>query len=136
MQFNPEQRKRALALLERMAWGDMEGYLRTLESALRLALDATAEDFFRWEDQIGPELEAQGFDEFSLPSGTVDAMSSEDKSAYVARLLRSLALSYGVHAEFGGKEGGGLAGEAYELSPAALLRGLNDILWLPMVTED
>jgi hypothetical protein len=51
-------------------------------------------------------------------------MSSEEKLAYVARLLRSLALSYGVSAEFGGGRGE-LVGEAHEQSPAALLRGLN-----------
>jgi hypothetical protein len=62
-------------------------------------------------------------------------MSPEDIGAYVARLLRSLALSYGVSAEFG-DDRGGLVGEAHEQSPAALLRGLNDILWLPTATKN
>lgn len=133
MQLAPEQRERALALLEAMAWGDMDGYIRSLEAALRLALEVTAEDFRRWDDYLGPELECDGFDEFSMPPGRVEAMSDEEKLGYVARLLRSLALSYGVSAGFGADRGdrGGLVGEAYGGSPAALLRGLNDILWLP-----
>jgi hypothetical protein len=47
VQFNPEQREQALTLLEKMAWGDMDGSILDLESALRLALEVTAEDFFR-----------------------------------------------------------------------------------------
>jgi hypothetical protein len=58
-------------------------------------------------DHIGPELEARGFDEFSMPPGAIDEMSDGDRLAYLA----------------------------YERSPAALLRGLNDIAWLPEVTE-
>jgi hypothetical protein len=137
MQLTPEQRERALALIEQMTWGDMDGYIRDLEAALRLALEATTEDFRRWEDHIGPELERDGYNEFCLPPDTVEAFafSDEDKLAYIARLLRSLALSYGVGTEFGaGRDG--LVGEAAKPSPAALLRGLNDILWLPVVTED
>jgi hypothetical protein len=49
MQRIPEQRERALALLERMAWGDMDGYIGSLEAALRSALEVTTEDFQRWE---------------------------------------------------------------------------------------
>jgi hypothetical protein len=49
MQLTDEQRERALALLEHMTWGDMDGYIRDLEAALRLALEATTEDFRRWD---------------------------------------------------------------------------------------
>jgi hypothetical protein len=47
-QFNPAQRDEAIALLEHMTWGDMDGYIRSLENALRRALEATAVDFQRW----------------------------------------------------------------------------------------
>jgi hypothetical protein len=129
-QFNPIQQAHALALLEQMTWGDMDGYIRGMEEALRLALEATSGDFYRWEEEIGPPLETQGYDEFSLPEAVLQAMPVEEKLAYVARLLRSLALQYGVSAEFGGARTG-LVGEASRVSPAALLRGLNDILWMP-----
>jgi hypothetical protein len=58
-------------------------------------------------------------------------MPLDEKLSCVARLLRSLALAYGVSAEFRGKRGG-LVGEAHTSSPAALVRSLNDIAWMPM----
>jgi hypothetical protein len=76
----------------------MDGYIRGMEEALRLALEATSGDFYRWEEEIGPPLEARGYDEFSLPEAFLQAMRTEEKLAYVARLLRSLALQYGVSA--------------------------------------
>jgi hypothetical protein len=134
-QLTAEQRVRALGLLEQMPWGDMDGGIRAFEAAPRRALEVTAEDFRRWDEYLGPDLEGRGFNEFDMPPGAVEAMSDEDKLAYLARLLRSLALSYGVSAGFGAGRGG-LVGEAHEPSPAALLRGLNDILWLPTLSQD
>jgi hypothetical protein len=133
-QFNPIQQAHALALLEQMTWGDMDDQIRGMEEALRLALEATSSDFYRWEEEIGPPLEARGYDEFSLPDAVLQAMPTDEKLAYVARLLRSLALQYGVSAEFGGGRTG-LVGEAHEVSPAALLRGLNDTLWMPTTAD-
>lgn len=114
-----------------MAWGDMDNAIRGLEICLRRALKATGEDFARWENDLGPGLEQAGFDEFNLPRNLIEEMPLDERLAYVARLLRSLALDYGVSAEFGGGRGG-LVGEAQTTSPAALLRGLNDIAWMPM----
>jgi hypothetical protein len=73
-------------------------------------------------------FEQAGFDEFSLPEEAIADLSSEDRLAYAARLLQSLALHYGV-SDYGGRR----LGEASEESPAALLRGLNDIQWTPML---
>jgi hypothetical protein len=133
-QFNRKQQSDALALLEQMTWGDIDGDIRGMEEALRLALEATSDDFHRWEEELGPPLEARGCDEFSLPDAVLEAMPTDEKLAYVARLLRSLALQYGVSAEFGGARTG-LVGEAHEVSPAALLRGLNDLLWMPTTAD-
>jgi hypothetical protein len=113
-----------------MPWHDMDAAIRGLETCLRLALEATGDDFARWETELGPAFEADGYDEFSLQADTVEEMSPEERLCYVARLLRSLALHYGVSAEFGGARTG-LVGEASATSPAALLRGLNDLSWLP-----
>lgn len=134
-QFNPTQQAEALVLLERMAWGDMDNAIRGLEICLRLALEATGEDFLRWENDLGPAFEDDGYSEFTLPREVIRDMPLDEKLAYVARLLRSLALSYGVSFEVG-RARPGAVGEADETSPAALLRGLNDILWLPTAVED
>jgi hypothetical protein len=129
-QLDQGQRDEACALLESMAWGDMDTAIRDLEIALRLAMEATRDDFLRWEHDLGPAFEAEGYEEFSVPpAAQVAEMPDQEKLAYVARLLRTLALSYGVSAEFGGARTG-LVGEASRTSPATLLRGLNDIQWL------
>jgi hypothetical protein len=114
-----------------MAWGDMDYAIRGLEICLRRALEATFEDFLRWENDLGPSYEEDGYDEFTLPRQVIEDMPLEGKLAYIARLLRSLALDYGVGNDFSAVRRGGLVGEADETSLAALLRGLNDILWMP-----
>ena len=46
-QFGGGQRVEAVALIERMAWGDMDNAIRDVETMLRLALEATGDDFER-----------------------------------------------------------------------------------------
>jgi hypothetical protein len=137
-QFGPDQQARAVALIHRMAWGDMDYAIRDVETVLGLAMEATRAEFLRWEHELGPLFEAEGYDEFSVPATQVEEMSDGDKLAYVARLLRTLALSYGVDAGFGYLVAGESPLERYDRlehghgsSPAALLRGLNDITWMP-----
>jgi hypothetical protein len=117
-QFGPGQQQAALALIEQMAWGDIDYAIRGVEETLRVAIDATRAEFLRWEEELEPTLG----DEFPVPAAQVEEMSDADKIAYLARLLRSLALQYGVT---------GRLGEADDNSPAALLRGLLDISWMP-----
>jgi hypothetical protein len=126
-QFNSGQRGEAFALLEQMAWGDMDNYICTLETALGLALEATDDDFYRWEHELEPTMQSEGCeDEFSVTAARLEQLTSDEKLAYVARLLMTLALAYGVSEVRGGR----LVGEA-TMPPAALLRGLNDITWMP-----
>jgi hypothetical protein len=97
-QLSDGQRERAVTLIESMAWADLDGSIIDMETALRRAIEATRDDFQRWEQ----DAEAFGFaDEFSLTSETVAELSPEWRLAYVARLLRTVALSYGVSTEFG-----------------------------------
>jgi hypothetical protein len=127
MQFNADQQKRALTLLETMAWEDMDVSIHEVEAALRLALEATEDDFRRWGADTVDRLEQGRYDEFSLPTEVVAGLPCEDRLAYVARLLQSLALSYGVDGY-----GASPVNEASEGTPAALLRGLNDITLTPI----
>jgi hypothetical protein len=108
----------------------MDNVIRGLEICLRLALEATFEDFLRWENDLGPAFEDDGNDEFTLPREVIRDMPPEERLAYVARLLRSFALDYGVGYEFGAGRRGGLVGET-----AALFRCLNDILWMPTAAK-
>jgi hypothetical protein len=129
-QSSSSQEEAALVVIESLAWGDMDNAIRDLELCLRRALEATGEDFVRWENDLGPRFEDAGFDEFTLPDSLIEQLPLDEKLSYVARLLRSHALHYGVSTEFGDGRGG-LVGEERTSSPAVLLRSLNDIAWMP-----
>jgi hypothetical protein len=122
-QFTQEQQARARAVIESCAWGSMDDYILDMETALRRAMEATRDALAVWEaraDDLGFE------DEFELSADQVAELSDEWRLAYVARLLQTLALAYGVSPD---------TFENHESCPAALFRGLNDILWMPVTTE-
>lgn len=123
MQFDANQRAEALELIEKLPWGDMDMSIRTLEEALRLAMEATRDEFALWEQ----DAEAMDPDEFALEPATIAGLSPEQRLAYVARLLRSLAMAHGVSTDFAG---GALVFDEDRNTPAGLLRGLNDLLWM------
>ena len=58
------------------------------------------------------------------------AIRLEAKLAYVARLLRTLAMAYGVTTDYLYASAPLVADEEPNTT-AALLRGLNDITWMP-----
>jgi hypothetical protein len=91
-QFNEKQQVQALALIENITWGDMEGTIPSLEEALRFALEATQDWFALWEEQG----EDRFGDEFSLVPEQVTELSDQWRQAYVARLLTSIALFYDI----------------------------------------
>ena len=125
-QFSPEQRRRIVALVEAVPWGDMDPNIRDLEEALERALDATAPDFPLWEEHAE---ECGYIDEFSVTPEQLREMSPEWRFAYVARLVRTVAISYGVSApEYSYKPP--MLQES-PATPASLLRGINDIAFLP-----
>jgi hypothetical protein len=125
-ELTAEQRRQAIALIEELPWGDVEAQIRDLEEALWRALEATCGDLLRWEARA----EELGFqDEFSLSLEDVAALTPEWRLAYVARLVRSLALAYGVPE----RELGGSPSTLIEDpdSVAGLVRGINDLIHLP-----
>ena len=114
-QFDDRARARVISELKAVAWGDVESTTDALERALELALQATIDDFLRWENE---GLRRGLDDEFGLSPDDVAQLSPEWKAAYVARLLRTIALMYGVETEFGAA--GGTRG-----SPADIIRNLS-----------
>jgi hypothetical protein len=124
-QLTAEQRARALALIESLPWGDIDGHLVAMEEALRVAMDATAVDFELWER----EGELRFVDEFSVTPDELEEMTDEWKLALVARLLRTVAMMYGVTTDY--VPGQPNVGQEDWYTPAALLRGLNDIVEFP-----
>jgi hypothetical protein len=129
-QLSERQEREAIAAIESCPWGDMEGHIRSVEKALERALEATAEEFPLWEE----EGEERYVDEFSVSEEDIAGMSAEWRLAYIARLLRSLALCYGVAtAEFGDAPPLLLAEPN---SPGGLLRALNDLIMLPVMEDE
>jgi hypothetical protein len=88
-------------------------------------MEATRREFQEWEQHLGARLEHEGgWDEFTLPDENTNELSCNEKLAYVARLLRSLAMSYGVTTDYISADRSLVADEDPH-SPAAILRGLN-----------
>ena len=115
-----------LETLDLVAWGDLPYVVFDFEDALRLALLATADDLKLWE----AEAEARGWhDEFEVPPEDLANMSVEWQRAYVARLIATVALRYGMST-------GDSAGPVGDIdrgvdSSAALLHALCDIALRP-----
>jgi hypothetical protein len=85
------------------------------------------DDFRRWEQGLGERLDLEyGWGECEIPPQVVAGFDQGERLAYVARLVRTLAMMYGVSCDAAGPPG-----EQAVLvdphSPAALLRGLNNI---------
>jgi hypothetical protein len=131
------QDKQIIELIRSQAWGDISGQLVGMEEMLRLAMDATVEYLGIWEhDDAG---ERRYGDECSVSEHDLEAMSNEWRLAYVARLLRSLAMDYGVTTDWRSVVHGlpptPNVGQNDANSPAAVLRGINDIICLPTAHE-
>jgi hypothetical protein len=113
-QSSPPQQERALDLIDSLPWGDMRDWIRDLESALRRALEATADDYQRWEDS---ESKADYVEPDFMSADLVAQMSDEERRAWIAALIRVLAQAYGWW-----------AGQSSSPSPAKLLHGLDELL--------
>jgi hypothetical protein len=96
MRLNSVKRQRLIDTVEKAPWGDIAASWETVDLGLRRALDATVRDFRRWEWAVHMRGDR---DEFSVDGADVAAMLSEERLAYVARLLRSIALSFGTETE-------------------------------------
>lgn len=120
------QRARVLEIAETTPWGDIVNGVKDVELALRLALEATREEFLLWERELA---DARFVDEFSVAPHDVSAMPFVWRVAYVARLLRSAALAYGLYTEFSQqplgtrREGDGIGEPLWRLLEATDPRG-------------
>ena len=122
------------AIQDDVPWGSWDDHFRDMETALRLALEATSAYLNHWEDDLEDEVwERWGGDEFYVPAEVVAAFEPEERLIYVARLLETLALAYGVSLN---SHGAGLNPLGYGPTPAGLLRALNDESWLGRMTPD
>jgi hypothetical protein len=126
-QFDAEQRRQAIALLEGQDWGDVLPAIADAEQTLGLILAATAPSLLLRE-----YIEGQGGDEFSLSPPLTANFSDELRLAYAARLAVSYAVHYGHDPRFGGE---GCCSRADGSSPAAVLHGLRDILEGPELSR-
>lgn len=129
MKLDSGQANALKALVESTPWGDIEGARDSFERCLRHALEATRGAFLFWEEHA----EASGVDEFSIEPWQVEAMKPEWHRAYLARLLRSAALNYGLGTEYGGELG--VASDTRRDALAPLLDDLIEIATHPSGQE-
>ncbi len=95
MHLTRDQQQQVLGIVSENPWGDTAGSLALIDEALAIAMRATLDEFIHWEQLA----DANGFvDEFSI--NDVSALSPEWRHALVARLLRSIAMAYGVGTDF------------------------------------
>lgn len=96
MHLTRDQQQHVLEIVSKNPWGDTAGMLAVIDEALAIAMRATRDEFIHWEQRA----DANGFvDEFSIDD--VSALSPEWRHALVARLLRSIAMAYGVGTDLG-----------------------------------
>jgi hypothetical protein len=132
--LQPDQQQRALALLEGIAWDDLRKLLYTAEEMLRIVISVTGRQRQQWETHYQPQVEAHGHGELDLPPDWIESMPDEVKFAYVAHLVDAAVLCYGAIA-CGSSGKIVFAPDSVEDSPAALVRGLADIVSMPMTDE-
>ena len=141
-------RERALEILERGSWGDIELEIGAVEVTLALLCEATRRWLSVWEDEVSPAFDEENgieIDEFELTREQVHDLGDSWRLAYVARLVETLGLLYGVTPGIGWK-GPGRSPEGDITPPAEwandatvpeqfktsgiaqLLQGLNDLL--------
>lgn len=117
---SPVQVERARALLETTAWGDTIPATEGVAESLRYAMQLTRDEFVAWET----EFDGDRIDEFEVPPQEARAMTPEWRLAHLARLVRSIAMNYGVDTDYGKSQP---TGRLEPNSPAAVLAELAEI---------
>jgi hypothetical protein len=94
---------RAVAeLLAGTPWADISNAAMSVEIVLALLLRVTAGDFATWEEAA----ENAGYEnEYDVTDADLSAMPGALRRGYVARLIRNVALDFGVGTEYGGDVG-------------------------------
>lgn len=104
-------------LVATTAWADVRTATVDVAENLKFMMKLTADEFQAWETNNEP-------DESLVSSADARAMGAERRLAHLARLIRSLALKYGVETDDHGRTPGG---KLIPGSPAALLDELHRI---------
>lgn len=95
MQLTNHQQQEVLRIVSKIPWGDVESALKVIDDGLAIAMRATREDFIRWEHHHD---DAGFIDEFSIAD--ISALATEWRYALTARVIRSIAMAYGVGTDY------------------------------------
>jgi len=93
MQFNVAQQRRAVELIEAIPVGGYGPTGPNIRTSARARAESDGEGVSPGEEEGAARFK----DEFSVTPDEVNKMSPEWKLAYVGRLVRFMALAYGVH---------------------------------------
>ena len=90
-----EQIRRLLALLD-LPWGDLHPAIEFVAYTLSYLMKLTPEEFLVWE----ADPEADYDSEFDAPVDEARARPPDWRLAHIARLIRSLAMVYGIETDY------------------------------------
>jgi hypothetical protein len=87
---------RQLTHVMALPWGDIGPAIQATSDILELLMLLTPDEFTRWELALSDEYPS----EFDIPVEYAKTLSTEDRFALVARLIRSLAMHYGARTDY------------------------------------
>ena len=119
-----ERIQRMHELVTKTAWGDTLFCIGSMKEMLPYMMRLSAQEFAAWEAGLGGDE----VDEFSVPLEDAFRQPVEWRLAHIARLIRSLAMSFGVDTNYGTPK---LTDRVDPSSPAAVLNELSKIALLP-----
>ena len=118
------QRERVISLVEALDPETTGAEMQVIEQFAVHAINASEPEYEAncsvIEEQIGP-------DDFFLASEVVAVMCPEHRLAYVCHLMRCLVLAYGLE--------DGITMQERPGTIAELLRGIHDVLEMPMTSD-
>jgi hypothetical protein len=118
---------RARKLLETTAWSDTHAAAKAVAEGLRYARELTQDDVIAGET----ELDGNRIDECAVHPQEARAMPTEWRLAHLARLIRSIAINYGLDPD---ERTAQPTDRLNSNSPAAVLAELDEIVHLPPPT--
>jgi hypothetical protein len=108
-----------------LPWGDLSAAILGVKDSLKLLMLLTSGEFLRWERDLADTYPS----EYELPVEHAQSLPIEERFAHVARLIRSLAMDYGLRTDYAlpPEEIREKIGEISPGSPAYILTLLDDL---------
>jgi hypothetical protein len=95
--MNPDQFDGVTTELCKLPWGDVGPRIQDVRDTLEYLMLLTRDAFAVWENELADRFFAS---EFDLPLDVATALPTMQRLAHVARLVRSMAMTYGIRTDY------------------------------------